>query len=73
MKMIDSIGERLLVRPVVAAGLLSVSRAMIYQMLKEGRLPAVRVGDRAIRIPVSALKRLAAGESVVVPSGGEAA
>jgi excisionase family DNA binding protein len=72
MKMIDSIGERLLVRPVVAAGLLSVSRAMIYQMLKEGRLPSVRVGDRAIRIPVSALRKFAAVESAE-SSGDEAA
>lgn len=72
MTMNDSIGERLLVRPLVAAGLLSVSRAMIYQMLKEGRLPCVRVGGRAIRIPAAALRKFAAVESVV-PSGDEAA
>ncbi len=70
MKMTDSIGDRLLVRPIVAAGLLSVSRAMIYQMLKEGRLPSVRVGDRAIRIPLAALKKLAGAS---IESSDEAA
>lgn len=72
MKMVisDSIGERLLVRPVVAAGLLSVSRTMIYEMIARGTLPAVRVGDRAIRIPLSALKKFA---TVATGSGGDEA
>jgi excisionase family DNA binding protein len=51
---------RLLVRPVEAAAMLSISRSSIYELLAAGEIESVRVG-RMVRIPVAALKRIAEG------------
>jgi excisionase family DNA binding protein len=51
---------RLMVRPVEAAHMLSVSRSKIYELINGGSLPAVRLeGGRLIRIPLAALQKLA--------------
>jgi excisionase family DNA binding protein len=50
--------QKLLVRPVEAAAMLSVSRSSIYELIAAGVVPSVRVG-RMIRIPVAAIRKLA--------------
>jgi excisionase family DNA binding protein len=39
------------ITPKEAAGLLKVDRQTIYRMIREGRLPAERLGKRGLRIP----------------------
>ncbi len=50
--------EQILVRPVDAAAMLSVSRSSVYELIASGALPSVRVG-RMLRVPVAAIRRLA--------------
>jgi excisionase family DNA binding protein len=51
--------KRLLIRPLEAAAMLSVSRSKIYELLAKNLIPSVRVGG-LIRVPRAALERLAA-------------
>ena len=48
--------ERLLLRPAEAAEMLGVGRSKLYELIADGTLPTVRVGQR-MRIPVGALRR----------------
>jgi excisionase family DNA binding protein len=52
--------EPVLLRPLQAARMLSVSRSRVYEMLRSGSLPAVRLDGRTWRIPRAALEKLAA-------------
>jgi excisionase family DNA binding protein len=58
--------EKLLVRPVEAAAMLSVSRSSIYELIASGAVPSVRVGNM-LRVPVSAIRKLSEA------NGGDAA
>jgi excisionase family DNA binding protein len=49
-----------LLRPSEAARELRVGRSTVYQMLRDGRLPAVRLGRRIVRIPRHAIEEIAA-------------
>jgi len=49
----------LMVRPVEAAAMLSISRSSVYELIASGALPSVRVGGRMVRIPVAAIHRMA--------------
>jgi excisionase family DNA binding protein len=49
----------LMVRPVEAAVMLSISRSSVYELIASGALPSVRVGGRMVRIPVAAIRRMA--------------
>jgi excisionase family DNA binding protein len=42
-----------------AARMLSLSRSTVYELIASGALPSVRVGDRMIRVPVAAIRRMA--------------
>ena len=46
--------DRLLYRPTEAAEAIGVSRAKVYQLIAENRLPSIKVGH-SIRVPVRAL------------------
>ena len=46
---------QLLVRPESAARTLQVSRATLYELLRRGEIPSVRIG-RARRVPIAALQ-----------------
>ena len=46
--------EKLLLRPMEAARLLSISRSKIYELISEGVIESVRIG-RSVRVPVQAL------------------
>lgn len=47
-----------MVRPVQAFRLLGIGRTLGYKLLRNGTLPRVRIGGRAIGIPVSAIRAL---------------
>jgi excisionase family DNA binding protein len=63
--------EALLVRPMQAAIMLGVGRSTVYRLIEEGALPSVRLGG-IVRIPLSAIRRIASGASVE-SSGDDAA
>lgn len=52
--------ERLTLTVEEAAALLGVSRALAYDMVKVGKIPAIRFGKRLV-IPRAALERLLQG------------
>lgn len=41
-----------------AANALGISRGLAYELVREGRLPALRMGQRRILIPVAALESM---------------
>ena len=47
----------LLLRPGEAAEILGVSRSTIYSLIQEGRLPAVKLGRRGVRVHRAELER----------------
>jgi excisionase family DNA binding protein len=51
--------EPVLIRPSQAALMLSVSRSTIYELIASGALPSVKVGDRLLRVPAEAIRRMA--------------
>ncbi len=55
--------SKLLLRPEEAAEALSVSRAKVYGLLREGKLESIKIG-RSRRIPVDALARCVAAYAV---------
>jgi excisionase family DNA binding protein len=61
--------EPVLIRPSQAALMLSVSRSTVYELIASGTLPSVRVGDRMIRVPVSAIRRMA--QSAMAPEADD--
>ncbi len=48
--------ERLLLRVSEACKMLSVSRATMYELVKDGTVPSIQLG-KEIRIPVEALRK----------------
>lgn len=52
-----------------AAAVLSISRGLVYALIRSGQLEAIRLG-RLVRIPRSALEKFAAGQA---GAAGEAA
>lgn len=50
----DAQPKPLLLKPEQAAQLLNLSRGRIYQLLKDGSLPSVRIG-KALRVPSDSL------------------
>lgn len=51
-------GERLLLKPIDAAAMLSVGRSKIYEMIYDGTVPSVRIGGM-LRVPRAAIEKLA--------------
>jgi excisionase family DNA binding protein len=52
--------ERLTMTVEEAGEALGISRATAYALVREGRLPAIRISDRRLIIPVKALEALLA-------------
>jgi len=48
--------EKLAVSVTEAARLLSVSKSTAYALIEQGLLPAVRVGEKRLIVPVKALE-----------------
>jgi excisionase family DNA binding protein len=61
-------GSVLLRIPDVAAKL-SVSRSEVYRLIALGRLPAVRLSERVLRVPAEAIEALVA--DAMSGSGGD--
>jgi excisionase family DNA binding protein len=47
--------DKLLLRPVEAAEVISVGRSKVYELIASGDLPSIRIGA-SVRVPVDALK-----------------
>jgi len=60
----EKLKERLLVKPREAATLLGVSRSSIYELVRDGTIPSVRVAGM-IRISVEELKKIASQGAVL--------
>lgn len=58
--------NQICISPQQAAAELGISRGLVYRLLAEGTLPAVRLGRRLV-IPVAALEALLKGST----AGGE--
>jgi len=52
----DLEGARWAAKPADVGGLLSISRAQVYHLIKIGLLPSIRVGN-SIRVPLRELRR----------------
>jgi excisionase family DNA binding protein len=55
MSNLEQLDHRLLLRIHEAGEILGFSRSMVYELIRTGELPFVRVG-RAVRIPYDSLK-----------------
>lgn len=53
--------KRLLLRADDVAEMLQISRSGVYDLVKRGELPSVRIGG-SVRIPAAAIDRIVAGE-----------
>ena len=58
--------QELLLRIDAAADRLSISRATLYRMIQRGEIATIRIGS-AVRIPVTALDRWLAAQTVSPP------
>lgn len=57
----NNAGNALAVSPDEAFRRLGVSRALGYKLIKEGTIKAVRLGERRLLVPVTALEKLLQG------------
>ena len=57
--------ERLTYSVEEAAALLGIGRGLAYEMVREGTLPGLRLGQRRILVPRGALEALLASSSIV--------
>lgn len=48
--------DRLLLRPTEAAEALGIARSRVYEMIRDGELPVVRIGTKSVRVPADALR-----------------
>ncbi|OPX20363.1 MAG: hypothetical protein BZ151_04355 [Desulfobacca sp. 4484_104] len=53
--MMEFINRKRLFRPDEVAQLLDLSRRTVYRMIRDGRLPGVRMGSRPWRVPRESL------------------
>ncbi|MGA2670445.1 MAG: helix-turn-helix domain-containing protein [Dehalococcoidia bacterium] len=62
-KIDDNVTERLTMTVEQAGDALGISRATAYMLVNTGRLPAIRISDRRIIIPIKAISELLASAS----------
>ncbi len=64
----DSNGDkRLVVNVETCVKMLNISRATAYSLVSQGRLPALRISDRRIVIPMKAIDDLIASATIRQP------
>jgi len=56
--MIETTVERLTVTVSEAARMLGISRNLAYELIKQNRLPAIRISEKRIVVPKAALQKL---------------
>ena len=49
--------EKLLLKPMEAAEILSIGRGRMYELLNMPGFPVVRLGERSIRVPLAGLQK----------------
>jgi excisionase family DNA binding protein len=64
--------ERILMKPAEAAAALGIGRNRIYELIAQGRIPVVRVGQRDM-IAADALREWAKAQSSAVTTRGKGA
>lgn len=57
--------EKLLLKPMEVAEILSIGKTTIYELLKTGEIPSIRIG-RSIRIPAKAIEEWIEKEQVTL-------
>jgi len=65
------VGRRLAVRVAEAAAMLAVSRSQMYELLRRGQIPSIRVGQR-VRVPLEALEEWVRRQAGGAEKGGKA-
>lgn len=65
----EALAGRVHLRPRQVAGYLGMSLTSVYDRLRRGELPAVRIGT-AWRIPVAELQEYLRASRVTAPKGG---
>lgn len=55
--------EKLAVSVVEAAKLLSISKSLAYGLIEEKRLPALRISEKRLIVPMAALREFIEGKS----------
>lgn len=60
----EKLKQRLLVKPAEAASMLAISRSSVYELLRDGTIPCVRVAGM-LRISVEELKKIASQGAVL--------
>ena len=63
--------ERLTYSVEEAAVLLGIGRGLAYEMVRDGSLPGLRLGQRRILVPRGALEALLGSSSMASTSGGQ--
>jgi excisionase family DNA binding protein len=66
-KMTLNSGELLVLTPVETAKLLRIGRATVYEQIRQGTIPSIRMGRR-ILVPRRALEKLLDVDNPVVPT-----
>jgi excisionase family DNA binding protein len=61
--------DREALRPHEAAALIGVGRNRLRELLASGELPAIRLGPRSVRIPLSALREWIAKNTTIGSAG----
>jgi len=60
-------GESLILTPVETAKLLRIGRATVYEQIRQGTIPSIRMG-RKILVPRKALEKLLDVDKPVMPN-----
>ena len=60
----DKPSEQLLLTVTQAGALLGFGRSTVYELIKEGQIPVVRLGPRRVRVPRRELERWIADRTV---------
>ena len=45
-----------------AAAALGISRCLAYELVRQGKIPSIRLGERRLIVPVAALNRMLGGQ-----------
>ena len=61
--------QRLTVTVEEAGRLLGISRNLAYELISQGKIPAIRLGQRRVVVPLESLKRYLAN-SAIEPTPG---
>jgi|GEM_PF-6371596 len=67
----DSLRSRPTTSAAIAAEALGISLSYAYEMIKDGRLPAITLGPRRVRVLTAGLLEMLEGNSPVNPTASQ--